>query len=697
MAKEIPYKSDELTPDVSVPAEKQSNNESKTHSYPSTSDGPDGSTQLALVPLHPAAKRQKLDAKQLPIVLGRTNLAAWWWKSCPCLHYCRLHCRPVAQNIRSLSKVMIQIDTAGRVHTVGKNPHLIAVTPEREDNILQVNDIINIGRRDREPWMRFQVVQKPSGTAHLTASAPGTTARTHAVPEPAETPAPATAPVVAPPAALAVVPQRSLRRQVIATKGSSSNNDPSGQATNKSKEAEIPTLPPPEWITTSNARKRKPRRGSSGAISLPNRSQSPPIQQQNQQNSVRMQEAASAATIARVQRSYVQANHNNLPTGPPRNRRRLTVESPENEMTPKKPSRRSNRGGSSRKGSNKEVESMERISGGTTTTNNGENNKRRSSHVHLVFQDFETSASLLRGNEIRRREESSINQATTRASSSDSVILQHHYGEFPPPRAFVADKSQLRLLSRNFAAALLGAVSPTSPNADEKFRESPNEDAIASQPAAQTQEQQQDLDTKPAAMEKPKVGNKRGSLALSSSEEYLGTNNNGDKRMRLSENQSEYTSTALVRPNDSPESSNHTKDADEPSMLSLPACASSSFEPGQGDMRPSQAEHETNDVAGLLFAMGNKPEVEAGFSRGDDESASSPPTCDPIMDLKPWQEMVEQEEEKGTTSSFRYALASLIIAKNKDRLEDGGKRGILWLPSLLGEDFKIEPAKDTTT
>ncbi|KAG7353271.1 hypothetical protein IV203_009320 [Nitzschia inconspicua] len=121
-------------------------------------------SQLALVPLRPPTKKKDLEIKQLPIVLGRTNLAQWWYQSCDCQHYyCRLHCRPVAQNIGSLSKVMIQIDTTGKVFVVGKNPHLVTITPERNDSMLQVNDILSIGRRDREPWMRFQVVKYMDG------------------------------------------------------------------------------------------------------------------------------------------------------------------------------------------------------------------------------------------------------------------------------------------------------------------------------------------------------------------------------------------------------------------------------------------------------------------------------------------------------------------------------------------------------
>lgn len=126
---------------------------------------------LGLVPLLPSSnKNKRLEVKRFPIVLGRTNLAQWWYQSCDCQHYyCRFHCRPVAQSIGSLSKVMIQIDSTGMVHLVGKNPHLVTITPERGGQILQVNDILSIGRRDREPWMRFQVVSTtdaPTIAAH---------------------------------------------------------------------------------------------------------------------------------------------------------------------------------------------------------------------------------------------------------------------------------------------------------------------------------------------------------------------------------------------------------------------------------------------------------------------------------------------------------------------------------------------------
>ena len=159
--------------------------------------------KLALIPVRSAAvskqiqsHQKPLEAKQFPIVLGRTNLSQWWYESCDCQqYYCRLHCRPVAKNIGSLSKVMIQIDTRGNAHIVGKNPHLVTIispsavaasknnnsnsnSEKKEDEAtskpktnntedqqqdqkpvdLRPGDLLNIGRRDSEPWMRFQVV-----------------------------------------------------------------------------------------------------------------------------------------------------------------------------------------------------------------------------------------------------------------------------------------------------------------------------------------------------------------------------------------------------------------------------------------------------------------------------------------------------------------------------------------------------------
>ncbi|KAL3930640.1 MAG: hypothetical protein SGBAC_011674 [Bacillariaceae sp.] len=87
-------------------------------------------TNLAFVPLHPACVNKKE-----PVRAGGGTVA---------------HARNTADSTASLN---------GKMKAVGKNPHLITVIPERTDFVLKQNDIVSMGRRDREPWMRFQVVQ----------------------------------------------------------------------------------------------------------------------------------------------------------------------------------------------------------------------------------------------------------------------------------------------------------------------------------------------------------------------------------------------------------------------------------------------------------------------------------------------------------------------------------------------------------
>lgn len=636
----------------------------------STSSAPNEEhPQLSLIPLHPASK--KLHAKQLPIVLGRTDLAAWWWKACPCQHYCRLHCRPVAQNIRSLSKVMIQIDTAARVHIVGKNPHLITITPDRDDKILRENDVISIGRRDREPWMRFQVIRKPEGNG--------------------------AAPLVV-----------GRQRAATATAAVYSSNQ-RGDKTEVQKSNNAPNATPPEWITT-DSRKRKPSRSSSKSLSsLSNRGakqqpkQRPPLQQgvDNPQQPT-AQEAASAATIARVQMSYVKANHQAAAASnkeaaiaagglsPPRKRRRRGTNADTNTSNENSPRRVRRSGSRHNHKSNDAVatDGLERTrSGGNTTgTNTNSNNnvsssKRDRPHVHLVFQDYQTSASLLEGNEIRRKSESSINQATTRASSAASVVRYHQNGRSTPPRAFLADKSQLRLLSKNFAEALLGAVSPT---ANEQTVATPvgvgEEIAGSFSNIGTTVKKTSDKPTVAYAAEKTP----RSKLLLPSSEEM-------DNLPQSSASKKFFK--AIVGQARDGNSGQILKGDDEDECVSVfPECASSSFEPGQEDLGHSVEEsHQT----ALIQAPVEKT-VQTGSKMprdgSDSSSSSSPAMWDPLLDLQPWQNMMKREEERGNSSSFRHALASLIVAKNQDRVNtsDDKRRRLMWIPSLLGEDFKIE-------
>jgi len=403
-------------------------------SRPSAASGVnEGPHELFLIPMHPVAR--KLTTKQLPIVLGRTNLAGWWWKSCPCQNYCRLHCRPVAQNIRSLSKIMTQIDTQGRFHIVGKNPHLITITPEREDNILRENDIISVGRPDREPWMRFQAIRKPASGQPIVAASFAIRQCTTATPlEPNH--------------------DTNARRST------------ANRRTNSTSKASTPvTSNLPEWITT-NSRKRKS--GNSSSNSLSSLSRVPQVTlEEERSRSQSINESIPRTSFPRERRQS-RLSHNEPVTAFESNRKRRHRGTQGEGKTGKDfKYRRSSRG--TRMGN--DVDPFDRvIVGNSATAVNRDHSRRR---VHLIFQDYKTSASLLEGNEIRRKSESNINKATANADRDESLhrhpqqedhtnpsVRDHPQGQETSPRPFFADTAQLRLLSRNFVQALLGAVSP---------------------------------------------------------------------------------------------------------------------------------------------------------------------------------------------------------------------------------------------
>lgn len=575
-------------------------------------------SQLSLIPLHPACKNPT--PKPLPIVLGRTNFAAWWWKSCPCQHYCRLHCRPVAQNIRSLSKVMIQIDTSGNFHIVGKNPHLIAITPERSDNRLRENDIINVGRRDREPWMRFQAVRRPLGT-HM-----GQIAVTRP-----------TTPVT--------------RLEAANTRRSTSNP--------KSLDASKASAPirsnPPEWITT-NTRKRKSGDSSSNSLSSLSKVAQAPVVNVSL-HSTSAQEGASANAISLLHKAGVKAGHQG--TKPEtsvestrKRRRRSTLRDETTEQEAKQ--RRSSR---ARRNSN-EVDLFDRAMGGYKMTTNGDNRGRDHPQVHLIFQDYQTSASLMQGNEIRRKSESSINQATSKASRAESVVRYQQHGLGAPSRAFIADTSQLRLLSRNFAQALLGAVSP------------PKREELTSrgqvQSAATAREIESSEKSSPNEAENVNLASRRG-ISMPTSDE--------------SKQPSRTTTSKETTPACGIGSSSHGDDyrtVNKGETSSIPSVANSAFS-------------SLEAVQTIKFATGDEV---INVLDHEDSPSSLRARSNPILDLKPWQDMMELEQANGSVASFRYALASLVLAKNSDRLNCPGRRTPSWLPPLIGEDFIIERPED---
>jgi len=120
----------------------------------------------------------------LPLVLGRKNMATWWWQDCRngCSlaakpTFCKTHCRPVAEHVHCLSKRMIYITKQGRVRIESntKNSefiHIISTTMLQQDrtNIAHDDDyyarkeafpsttIVSIGQPGTQrPWMKFLI------------------------------------------------------------------------------------------------------------------------------------------------------------------------------------------------------------------------------------------------------------------------------------------------------------------------------------------------------------------------------------------------------------------------------------------------------------------------------------------------------------------------------------------------------------
>jgi hypothetical protein len=547
---------------------------------------------LALVPLHPACKNQLLESKQLPIVLGRTNLASWWWKSCPCQHYCRLHCRPVAQNIRSLSKVMIQLDTAGRAHIAGKNPHLVTITPERNDQPLQVNDILSIGRRDREPWMRFQVVPKTDNEPPVSQSK----AKTH-------------------------TPDWMVKQN---------KNKSSEYGHGRKNKLEAPA--PPEWITTT--RKRKSSRSSS----CTNTKQQ---QQQQQQRPFvsNLLEAAAAASDNNPINNPDNSNNNNNSNN---------LEGSDTNFPHRKRRRRDN---ADKKARNRNA-----------TEPAAPAEKEHHLQVHLLFQDYETSANLVKASTQRKKKSFNRSNSNNKKEETD--------------RTFVPDKSQVQLLSINFASTLLGQAKPSSQlSADAHSAPNP----INGQQQSQHQSSSPSAESAPEVMvaqPQPHASQESANDRGVQSESQLNDEARYQDRQEDQPDMEDIPqSNSESRPLESSEQQQHQHL--ESSMLTMPECASESFQQPE-TMEPEVAKQKenSNDID--------------NFS-----SEASPPSCDPITDLGPWRQIVQREQ-----GNFRHALASLIVCKNEQaRQQADANDGLLWLPSLLEDDFYMEPppANDNQT
>jgi hypothetical protein len=348
-------------------------------------------------------------------------------------------------------------------------------------------------------------------------------------------------------------------------------------------------------------------------------------------------QAAYAAASDNLKQTYAKgnnSNNNNMDSDsnvPPRKRRRSR------EVADKKAARsreRSSRNDTARKPN----EDDKNRSAASTAIAVAQMEKEQHPQVHLVFQDYETSAMLVRETHQRKRHKSG--SRNNNSTSTDSARNK----DFEAPRPFISDKnqfdkSQLRLLSKNFAAALLGAVPPATTGHDPNS--SQDAGALNLQPVDNDQQQESqgiyakaeaslpEYDTKPSAYSKDPMDRQLEALAESkqiadsnavtkltkptAGEKAHQTNEDRKLRNSIATNSGDSTSitenvtqkqmlpllpqcaTSGSEPgnaeNSLPESSlrnivNGTAHQ-EASMLSLPQCASSSFDPGQEEFHPT--------------------------------------------------------------------------------------------------------------
>ena len=631
------------------------------------------SPQLAVIPLHPACKKQqKLEAKQLPIVLGRTNLASWWWKSCPCQHYCRLHCRPVAQNIRSLSKVMIQLDTQGQIHLCGKNPHLVTIIPERNDQHLQVNDIISIGRRDREPWIRLQVVEKPPPSRKHQSSQQ----RKHRTSYNS----------TRLPPGIAASNKNDFNTRSSNNNGGNLNNNAASTHSNQQRQQPLAAANnPPEWITTTRKRKSPNRRGGGRSSNHNGGSSSKPPTGNNKNNNNNGDSADSQPQRKRSRRNDKrQRSHGN--------------------------------------------KAAAAAAGQNPTANRNACLVEKSDHhpqVHLVFQDYETSANLLQGLHRTRRkrssrsggsgnkstgggnENSSFSSKSGVAAATAAAATAHlHTTQYRRHRSKSSNEnkdnnekkksggpSQLQLLSKNFAAAWQGspmAAAGATPEQEEqgadyrKQSSTPSTESAAAAAAAPLKETM-------SIGKSDSVANDDSMNQLPETQPPRGLTWN---------NNNETNETILPQPKggvafsgppiDILEGRNVAAGDGTSHQLSFvglqqqhQVVVDRASNPQQPDADATADSGSSEDERTAVAPAGATAAAPVGAAA--DHSAGT-------MNLDRWREVIKTEEAKGNESSFRHALASFVVAKN-EKSAIGGNDGnnpvggdgnnVIWLPPLL--------------
>lgn len=471
---------------------------------------------------------------------------------------------------------MIQIDSVGTAHVVGKNPHLVTLTPEREDNVLKVNDILSIGRRDREPWMRLQVVRKSNNGKQLSP----TKKKTH-------------------------TPEWMTKQTSRSGTNPTTPRNPS--------RAKLAGDNPPEWITTT--RKRK---------------------------------SSSASRQAKQQRTKADTNGSNLDSesNMPCRKRRRTRESA--DMKGSRP--RSNR--RSKDDANIDAQKSDKYRASAAATSA---EKDRHPQVHLVFQDYETSANLVRATQRRKKRRSSTK--VDNSSNTSGCVPSSMAGEASENAC--AEANQLKLFSRNFAAALLSNVSPANELQLDKSAQKATPKLTSSTETRDEIRKGQSQSTPGHQEEIGGPGNDAMTAGKGTTAPPLFQN------IDISKWQKQVEESLLSLPQC--ESAVNLKDGG--SVFPLPHFGAYSLESGHGESFASKGNpvnSETNNA--------QNDHLQPKFSAPSD------------TDLRPWQDIIKEEEEKGQADSFRHAFASLVVAKNKKLRNDGG---ISWLPTLLEEHFHM--------
>lgn len=269
---------------------------------------------------------------------------------------------------------MIQIGSVGDVHIVGKNPHLVTIispgekaamtttttttstTPNRTPAdepppVLREHDILSIGRRDREPWMRFLVVRSPT--------------HTQTIPLPSATTMDAGPTVLPPP-----------KQQPILSAA-------------------------PQPVTTSNILERK--RKSPGSPPGPNNgtndtpagnSSHNPIQNAGQEHEAIMANLNQAATDAVTRGEAAAAAAPSAPPQDPGRERRNKQEKQKRERS--ESMRGSKKSHANRNSSGNGAPCKAAIRTAEDLYHNGSKSRSRRLRIHLLFPDYERSAQLVR-------------------------------------------------------------------------------------------------------------------------------------------------------------------------------------------------------------------------------------------------------------------------------------------------------------